>query len=360
MKVLITGITGMAGSHLAEYLLGQGNCEVHGTLRWRSKKENIACFERDLHLHECELRDAHAVIRLLNEIRPQRIYHLASQSNVAASWNSPRETLVNNITAQLNILEAIRQQDLIDTRIHVAGSSEEYGLVYEHELPVKETNPLRPLSPYGVSKVAQDTLAYQYHKSHGLHVVRTRAFNHTGPRRGEVFVTSSFARQIVEIEMGKREPVIRVGNLEAKRDFTDIRDVVKAYVIALEHCEPGSGYNIGSGTAHSIKQVLDLLLGMSKLIIQVKEDPARMRPSDVPVMVSDSSKFMRETGWRPQITFEQSLFDLLGYWREKLGQEGRVKHRRKVMKKKSLPRLVAQCTSLGHQILSDVPKERVR
>lgn len=324
MKVLITGITGMAGSHLAEYLLDQGNCELHGTVRWRSNKDNITAFEKRLHLHECELRDPYSVMGLLKEIRPQRIYHLASQSNVAASWNSPRETLVNNTTAQLNIFEAIRQLDLADTRIHVAGSSEEYGLVYEHELPVKEINPLRPLSPYGVSKVTQDTLAYQYHKSYGLHVVRTRAFNHTGPRRGDVFVTSSFARQIVEIEMGKREPVIRVGNLKAKRDFTDIRDVVKAYVIALERCEAGSVYNIGSGVAFSIKQVLDLLLGMTKLIIQVKENPAQIRPSDVPVMVSDSSRFMQETGWRPQIPFKQSLLNLLQYWREKLGRQHTV------------------------------------
>lgn len=323
MKVLITGITGMAGSHLAEYLLDQGNCEIHGTVRWRSIRENIGSFEKDVHLHECELRDPHAVIRLLKDIRPQRIYHLASQSNVATSWNSPRETLVNNITAQLNIFEAVRQLESLDTRIHVAGSSEEYGLVYEHELPVKEANQLRPLSPYGVSKVAQDTLAYQYHKSYGLHVVRTRAFNHTGPRRGDVFVTSSFARQIVEIEIGERSPIIRVGKLDAKRDFTDIRDVVKAYVIALERCAPGSVYNIGSGTAYSIKQVLDLLLRMSKLIIQVKEDPSRMRPSDVPVMVSDSSRFMEETGWRPEIPFKQSLFDLLQYWRAKLDNKGK-------------------------------------
>ncbi len=323
MKVLITGITGMAGSHLAEYLLGQGNCEVHGTFRWRSNKDNISGFEKDLYLHECELREPHAVIRLLQEIRPQRIYHLASQSNVAASWNSPRETLVNNITAQLNIFEAVRYLELLDTRIHIAGSSEEYGMVYEHELPVKETNELRPLSPYGVSKVAQDTLAYQYYKSYGLHVVRTRAFNHTGPRRGDVFVTSSFARQIVEIETGTREPVIRVGNLEAKRDFTDIRDVVKAYVIALERCEPGSVYNIGSGTACSIKQVMDLLLGMSKLIIEVKEDPARIRPSDVQVLICDSSRFIEKTGWKPQIPFKKTLSDLLEYWREKIGRKGR-------------------------------------
>ena len=321
MKVLITGITGLAGSHLAEYLLGQGDWEIHGTIRWRSSRKNIASFEKELHLHECELKDPHAVARLLREVRPQRIFHLASQSSVATSWNSPGDTLANNITAQLNVFEAIRLLGLMDTRIHIAGSSEEYGLVYEHELPVKETNPLRPLSTYAVSKVAQDTLAYQYYRSYGLHVVRTRAFNHTGPRREDVFVASSFARQIVEIEMGRKEPVISVGNIEAKRDFTDIRDVVRAYVIALERCEPGSVYNIGSGTAYSVKQVLDLLLSMSKLIIQVREDPERMRPSDVPVMICDNSRFVEKTGWHAHIPFEQTLFDLLEYWRERLGQE---------------------------------------
>jgi GDP-4-dehydro-6-deoxy-D-mannose reductase len=260
-------------------------------------------------------------MRLIKEVRPHRVFHLASQSNVAASWNAPRETLVNNITAQLNLFEAIRDLDLPETRIHIAGSSEEYGLVHEDELPVKETNPLRPLSPYGVSKVAQDTLAYQYHQSYGLHIVRTRAFNHTGPRRGDVFVTSSFARQIVEIELKRRAPVILVGNLEARRDFTDIRDVVRAYVLALEHCSPGGAFNIGSGKAYSVKQVLDRLISMARLIIRVKEDPARIRPSDVPVMVSDSSKFRLETGWQPKIPFEKTLSDLLQYWRVRLGDE---------------------------------------
>ena len=165
MKVLVTGITGMAGSHLAEYLLNLGDYEVHGTLRWRSNRENITAFEQDLHLHECELRDPHAVAEVLRRIRPRRIYHLAAQSFVVSSWASPPDTLINNTTTQLNVFEAIRQLNLLDTRVHIAGSSEEYGMVYEDELPVKETNPLRPLSPYAVSKVAQDTLGYQYYQS---------------------------------------------------------------------------------------------------------------------------------------------------------------------------------------------------
>ena len=320
MRILITGITGLAGSHLAEHLLRKSGAEIHGILRWRSNKENIAPFEKELLLHECDMKDPYAVLRLLQEIQPQRIFHLASQSNVASSWNAPRETLVNNITAQLNLFEAVRQVPIQGLRIHVSGSSEEYGLVREEELPVKETTPLRPLSPYAVSKVTQDTLAFQYHKSHGLHIVRTRAFNHTGPRQSDVFVASNFARQIVEIETGLREPVMHVGNLEAKRDFTDIRDVVRAYDMALDQCEPGDVYNIGSGRARSIKQLLKTLLGMSRLIIRVEQDPERMRPSDIPVLVGDIDKFQKRTGWTPGIPFEQTLCDLLDYWRERLSQ----------------------------------------
>ncbi len=322
MRTLITGITGLAGSHLAQHLLRHSDAQVHGTIRWRSNRENIAGFERELILHECDLKDPYAVLRLLQQVRPQRIFHLASQSNVASSWNSPRETLINNITAQLNLFEAVRQEKIEDLRIHVSGSSEEYGLVHENELPVRETNPLRPLSPYAVSKVTQDTLAYQYHQSFGLYIVRTRSFNHTGPGQSDVFVASNFAKQIVEVEMGLREPVIRVGNLEAQRDFTDIRDVVRAYALALDQCKPGEVYNIGSGKAHSIKQLLAVLLGMSRIIIQVEQDPSRMRPSDIPKLVGDMDKFRRQTGWRPRIAFEQTLKDLLDYWRARLGAHG--------------------------------------
>lgn len=315
MNILITGITGMAGSHMADYLVRQGGCEVHGTVRWRSNRKHIAHLEKSVHLHECELKDPHAVIRLLDGIRPQRIFHFASQSNVATSWNSPRDTLVNNITAELNLFEALKLLEATDVRVLVSGSSEEYGLVSPNELPVNENNPLRPLSPYAVSKVTQNTLAYQYFKSYGLHIIRTRSFNHTGPRQADVFVASNFARQIVDIERGKQEPVIYVGNLEAKRDFTDIRDVVKAYDLAIEFCDAGDVYNIGQDKAYSIQQLLDMLLGMSQLAIETKQDPARMRPSDVPVMLCDSSKFRAKSGWRPEIPFEKTLADLLDYWR---------------------------------------------
>ena len=203
----------------------------------------------------------------------------------------------------------------LKTRIHIAGSSEEYGMVHADEIPIKETNPLRPLSPYAVSKVAQDMLAYQYYQSYAIDVVRTRAFNHEGPRRGSVFVTSNFCRQVAEIEKGKREPVIHVGNLESKRDFTDVRDVVRAYWLALEKGKPGEVYNIGCGRCWEIKEMLNLILSMTDKVIEVRPDPKRMRPSDVPILLSDSTRFARETGWKPEIPFEKTIRDLLDYWR---------------------------------------------
>ncbi len=200
----------------------------------------------------------------------------------------------------------------------MAGSSEEYGLVTPDELPMKETNSLRPLSPYAVSKVAQDLLAWQYFKSYSLKTVRTRGFNHTGPRRGEVFICSTFAKQIAEIEKGKREPVIYVGNLEAKRDFTDVRDIARAYWLTLEKGIEGEVYNIGTGKAYAMKDVLDMLLSLSKANVKVEVDPQRLRPSDVPILISDSSKFVKQTGWKPEIPFRDSLQDLLNYWRERI------------------------------------------
>jgi GDP-4-dehydro-6-deoxy-D-mannose reductase len=318
LKVLITGITGFAGSHLAEFCLDQG-AEVFGSIRWRSRKENIESFEDQVHLIECDLKDYVSVRDLLKAVRPDYIFHLAAQSFVPTSWHCPQETLTNNVIGELNILEAVRDLG-INPMIQVAGSSEEYGLILPHEVPVKETNPLRPLSPYAVSKVAQDLLGFQYFQSYGLNIVRTRAFNHTGPRRGEVFACSNFARQIVEIEKGLKEPVIRVGNLNARRDFSDVRDVVRAYWLSLERGEPGEVYNISSGRAITIKELLDQLLSLSEIDLEVKEDPERMRPSDVEILVGDCSKFKERTGWEPRIPLETTLKDLLDYWRERVGK----------------------------------------
>jgi GDP-4-dehydro-6-deoxy-D-mannose reductase len=254
----------------------------------------------------------------LKEVRPDRIFHLAAESFVPTSWGAPGETLTTNILSELHLFEAMRECRLKDTRIQVAGSSEEYGMVLSTEIPIRETNPLRPLSPYAVSKVGQDLLGYQYFKSYGMHVVRTRGFNHTGPRRADVFVTSNFARQIAEVEKGLKKPVIHVGNLDAIRDFTDVRDTVRGYWLSLEKGEPGEVYNIASGKGYTIREVLEILLGFTDVKIKVERDPERMRPSDVPVLIGDSSKFSSCTGWKPTIPFERTLKDLLDYWRKRL------------------------------------------
>ena len=315
MRILITGITGFVGSHLAEYALGKEGVEVFGTVRWRSRLENVEHIQDRVHLIDCDLRDSVAVRRTLEEVRPDYIFHLAAQSFVPTSWKAPAETLTTNILAELNLLESMRDLDL-DARIQVAGSSEEYGLVHEDETPIREDNPLRPLSPYAVSKVAQDLLAYQYHRSYGIHAVRTRAFNHTGPRRGQVFVSSDFSRQVALIEKGKKQPVIEVGNLEARRDFSDVRDIVRAYWLSLEKGEAGEVYNIGSGKAVTIRELLDLILSMTDVAIEVRPVPERMRPSDVELLVCDYTKFNRATGWKPEIPLEKTVGDLLNYWRQ--------------------------------------------
>jgi len=318
LRALITGITGFAGSHLAEFILSNHpDVEVYGIMRWRSRTENIEAIEQRIKLVECDLRDATSVKTLLGRVRPDKVFHLAAQSYVPASWNAPGESLTTNIIGQLNIFEAVRELK-IEPWIQIACSSEEYGLVKEDELPIKETNPLRPLSPYAVSKVGQDYLGYQYHMSFGLKVVRTRGFNHDGPRRGDVFVSSNFAKQLVEVEKGKRPAVIHVGNLEARRDFSDVRDIVRGYWLSLERCEAGEVYNLCSGKAYSIQEVLDRLIELSGVKVKIEQDPARLRPSDVPVLIGDCTKFREVTGWKPEIPYDKTLADMLDYWRGKI------------------------------------------
>ena len=321
MRALITGITGFAGSHLADYMLADHpDVEVFGTRRWRSRTENIEHLGDRVELVECDLNDASAVQTTLAEVRPDLIFHLAAQSFVPTSWKAPAETLSTNINSQTHIFEAIRSLGL-DCTIQIAGSSEEYGLVLPDEVPITEDNPLRPLSPYAVSKVGQDLLAYQYFKSYGLKTIRTRGFNHTGPRRGEVFVTSNFAKQIASIEAGLQEPVIRVGNLSAQRDFTDVRDTVRAYWIAVEKGTPGEVYNIASGKAITIRELLDRLLALSQAEVELEVDPDRLRPSDVEILLGDYSKLEADTGWKPRIPLQTTLQDTLDFWRNRVGTQ---------------------------------------
>jgi GDP-4-dehydro-6-deoxy-D-mannose reductase len=319
MRVLITGITGFAGSHLADLCLAKPNVELCGIIRWRSRTENIEHIWDRVKFLECDLRDATSTRDAIEEIRPEYIFHLAAQSFVPTSWNAPSESLITNIIGQLNVFEAVRKIKL-DCRIQIACSSEEYGMVYPGEIPIKETNPLRPLSPYAVSKVGQDMLAYQYFMSYRTDVVRTRGFNHTGPRRPAVFVCSDFAKQIVDIERGQRDPIIRVGNLDARRDFTDVRDIVRGYWLALEKGKSGEVYNICSGKSHRIGDVLGMLIALAGVRVEVRQEASRMRPSDVPHLEGDYGKFRADTGWRPEIPFERTLKDLLDFWRSNPGR----------------------------------------
>ena len=315
-KALITGITGFVGSHMAELLFKEG-VEVYGIQRWRSKTENIEHLKDKVKIEEADLLDAHSLYTVIDKIQPNFIFHLAAQSFVQSSWASPTQTLEVNIIGTAHLFEAVRKTGL-PIRVQIACSSEEYGKVMPDEVPIKETNPLRPLSPYAVSKLAMDYLGYQYHESYGLGIIRTRGFNHTGPRRGEVFAESSFAKQIAEIEKGKHEPVVFVGNLEAQRDYTDVRDMVRAYYLAVQKCDPGEVYNIATGKAWKIKAVLELLLSYAKVKVDVRPDPTRMRPSDVEILIGDNSKFVAQTGWKPEIKFEKTMEDLLNYWRERV------------------------------------------
>ncbi len=320
MRALITGITGFAGSHLAEFLLAEHpDVEVFGTYRWRSRMENIEHVRSKVKLLETDLRDYTSMYNALDRSRPDFVFHLAAQSFVPSSWSAPNETLTTNVSGQTNLFEAIRALKL-DPVVQIACSSEEYGLVLPNEVPIKETNPLRPLSPYAVSKVAQDYLGYQYFQSYGLKAIRTRGFNHTGPRRGQVFVTSNFCSQVAAIELGMQEPVIRVGNLEAIRDFTDVRDMVRAYWLAVNHGKPGEVYNIATGHGIHIRELLDRIISLASVKVTIEVDPDRLRPSDVEILIGDSSKFRADTGWEPRIPFEQTLGDLLDYWRRTLAQ----------------------------------------
>ncbi len=320
-RVLVTGATGFVGSHLIEFLLRETRAKVFGARRRRSDTSLIQSTDK-VEWVEMDVTDAHNVLATVKHVAPTHIFHLAGQSFVPTSWRAPQETFTTNAIGTVNVLEAVKVLAL-DTRIHIAGSSEEFGYVKPEELPVTEENPLRPLSPYAVSKVAADLFGQQYHRSYGLHVVITRAFNHTGPRRGEVFAESNFSKQIAQIEKGLQEPVIRVGNLDAARDFSDVRDIVRAYWLALEKGKPGQVYNISSGKAVLLGDLLNHLLTRATVRkIRIEQDPERLRPSDVPRLQGDCSRFRQLTGWKPEIPFEVTLDDLLEYWRNKVWQSG--------------------------------------
>jgi len=318
MNVLITGITGMVGSHLAEYLVAhESGCDVHGLVRWRSPRDNIVDVADRVTLHAGELRDLNSMVRVLKDVKPERIFHLAAQSYVDVSFQAPADTIHTNVIGTVNLLDAIRIAG-IDPLIHICSSSEVYGQVRPDETPIRETNTFRPASPYAVSKVGEDMVALQYFLSYKIKTIRTRMFTHTGPRRGDVFAESSFAKQIAEIETGVRQNPVKVGNLDSVRTVLDVRDAVRAYWMLLDHCEPGEVYNIGGNRTMTVGEILETLESLARVPIRHEVDPARMRPSDVTLQIPDTTKFREATGWKPEIPPERTFADLLDYQRRRV------------------------------------------
>lgn len=325
-KALITGITGMVGSHLADLLLRETNWDIYGMCRWRSPLDNVSHLLRlansgnGLNFLTADLNDYISLINVVEKVKPDFVFHLAAQSYPQTSFTSPLDTLKTNILGTESLLEALRRCSSIDPVIHVCSSSEVYGRVPKEKLPINEDCIFHPASPYAISKVGTDLLGRYHAEAYGQKVITTRMFTHTGPRRGDVFAESTFAKQIAMIEAGQIPPVLKVGNLDSLRTWADVRDAVRAYYL-LVTVNPiaGQSYNIGGTYSCTIRQMLDYLLSLSsRKDIRVEVDQQRLRPIDADLQVPDTSKFHRHTGWEPQIPFEKTMSDLLNYWRERI------------------------------------------
>lgn len=329
LKILITGITGFVGSHLTDYCLGKG-LKVFGFRRYHlSNLRNVAHIEGEVEWYDCDMIDIKSVIKSIGKIKPDIIFHMASQSFVSPSWDHPFLYMDANYKMTVNLMEACLHSN-INPRIHIPGSGEEYGEIFESELPINENTILRPVNPYAVTKIAQDLISYVYFRSYGLNVIRTRAFNHEGPRRDRVFGIPWYAYQIARIETGLQEPCIKVGHINDKRNFTHVRDMVHAYWLAVEKCTPGELYLIGTekeSHIHTFKQALEKLIEMSSVRgITYVIDSKYVRPTQVPRLICDASKFLSQTGWEPKISFETILSDTLEYWRDQIkNSRGRTK-----------------------------------
>ncbi|HEY6547748.1 MAG TPA: GDP-mannose 4,6-dehydratase [Vicinamibacteria bacterium] len=319
MKVLITGVGGFVGAHLVEHIRREHpQAEIFGLTRPHGSAGTA--LQAGLRLLEADLNDPASLEPVLDVVAPDRIFHLAGQSSVHVSWTDPGGTLRTNILGLVHLVDALRRRRLKPALL-VVGSAEEYGSVLPEDLPLREDAPLLPASPYATSKTAQGLLAAEYARGLGLPLVRTRTFHHTGPGRGEAFAESSFARQIAEIEAGLREKVLLVGNLEAVRDYTDVRDVVRAYWALADRASEIAGgvVNVCSGRGLKIHDLLDILLARAKVQVEIRVDKERLRPSDVPAQVGDPARLKALTGWEPKIPLEQSLAELLDDWRARVG-----------------------------------------
>lgn len=314
-KVLITGISGFAGSHLAEYLVNNTEYLISGTYLSEESFLLISNLKDKLELRKLDLTDKQNTFNLIADIKPDVIYHLAALSSPADSFKDPLSTLYNNISAQINILEAVQKLKLKDTRILIISSGDIYGSVSEKDLPIDEEVKFKPDNAYAVSKLTQDFLGLQYFLSYGLNIIRVRPFNHIGPRQSSSFAVSSFAKKIAEIEKRIRKPVLTTGNLNTRRDFTDVRDMVRAYALIVEKGIGGDVYNIGSGRSHKLSDIVEKLLSFSESKITLENDPSLLRPSDTPELLCNNMKIKKITGWEPQIPLGKTLKDTLDYWR---------------------------------------------
>jgi len=328
-KVFITGITGMVGSHLADYLLENTNLEIHGLIRVRSPMDNIEHLidrvnkKKRIFLHYGDLRDSKSLNDIFKKIKPELIFHLAAQSFPLTSFYSPIDTYETNILGTSRLLETIKNFSP-NSLIHVCSSSEIFGRVDKDKIPINEYCSFHPASPYAISKIGTDCIARFYFEAYNLKILVTRMFTHTGPRRGDVFAESSFAKQIALIEAGKMEPIIKVGNLKSLRTVADVRDAVRAYYMLLtKNPIPGEVYNIGGEYTCTIKDILLYLISKSSSKIKYKIDKERIRPIDADLQVPDVKKFKKHTGWKPIYNFHQTMDDLLAYWRDQIGSKKR-------------------------------------
>lgn len=315
-NILITGISGFAGSHLAESLVLKKYQNIYGTYLIDSSLDNLSHIKSDISLFRLNLLSKKDVFGLISKIKPKFIFHLAALTSPAKSFDNPEDTIINNVVAQLNLFEAVKNAKLQKCRILIASSADVYGKVLEDELPIDENTKFTPTNPYAVSKITQDFLALQYFLSYNLQIIRARPFNHIGPKQSPNFVVAAFCKSIAEIEKGKKENILNVGNLETRRDFTDVRDVAAAYQLIIEKGKIGDAYNIGSGVSYEIADILNKLISLSKIKIKVEKEPSLFRPTDTQNLVCNFGKIRKELNWSPKISIDQSLKDTLDYWRD--------------------------------------------
>jgi GDPmannose 4,6-dehydratase len=325
-NVLITGITGMVGSHLADYLLENTDWKIYGFARWYDSLDNLEHLASEIDKKERieliygDLNDLPSLINAVDKAKPDYVFHLAAQSYPMPSFDAPIETLQTNILGTANLLEALRKSPYKTAITHICASSEVFGRVPKEKLPIDEECSFHPASPYAISKVGTDLIGRYYAEAYNMNIMTTRMFTHTGPRRGDVFSESTFAKQIAMIEEGLQEPKIYVGNLDSLRTYADVRDAVKAYhMLVTINPKPGEYYNIGGSHTCSIKEMLNCLLNKSTVKnIEVIIDPERLRPIDADLQIPNTTKFKNHTGWEPKYEFDQTMNDLLNYWRDKV------------------------------------------